>query len=335
MSNEVDSADVLQAHASQHKISPSQQVNLLVHYVSLAQMFPEITLAQYLDRTLLVAGATKENRQFPKDALDYHCPNKSSQWEPRERVDLLLIYVEMSNIMRREAPDEPIPSLDAFLAQEAIVYRQTPAAPAAYDGPAAPPATAETTAKKTRQRKPKAPVEHIWVAPSRATYRVVLAGGLAGPVHEGTITELYTGTDGVKLAVFTTDVGEVLRDCLLAHCAPLDVPAPLPPSVVASRQAIRLNKEDFAKVMSLLASPSPIGNVALGEQLMHFPISFGDAGSAAVSVVNSQPRPYVDAYFVRPDGEVIEQPPREGGIEGTYTFTVGETHYQLEVTGNK
>jgi hypothetical protein len=124
----------LDVYVKAHKLTPGQQVNLLIYYLGVRLMFPEISFERYLERTLVVSGATPENCTFPKDALDKYCPNKGSQWSPAERIALMLTYLEFCNALAAENLPEPV--FADFLAEETpLVKAPAEAVPAADTQP--------------------------------------------------------------------------------------------------------------------------------------------------------------------------------------------------------
>jgi hypothetical protein len=128
---------VLAAHVKTRKTTPAQQVQLVLGYLVIRVLFPEITLASYLERSDALAGATDENRLFPKDALDHWCPNKGSVWSPKDRLKYMGTYVDYCDNARTTG--ETAVSFNDFLQ---LVLGDLPAgspppSPAAADPPPA------------------------------------------------------------------------------------------------------------------------------------------------------------------------------------------------------
>lgn len=128
----MSSAALLAQHAKEYGIKPGQQVHLLTTFLTVRILFPELTLAQYLERAPALYGANDENRLNPKDALDHWCPTKGSQWPPEKRLALMATYCDYL------AGNPPAPVLTL---NEAIAYiLGDAAAAAAAPSPATPPA---------------------------------------------------------------------------------------------------------------------------------------------------------------------------------------------------
>lgn len=87
-------SELLQEHADSRNLTPGERSTLLLAYLCVRQMFPSITLAEFLVASSRAAGATKENRKSPKDAIDHHCPTKGSQWPPAKRMQIMFEYLD-------------------------------------------------------------------------------------------------------------------------------------------------------------------------------------------------------------------------------------------------
>lgn len=138
---------VLAAHVKTRKTTPAQQVQLVLGYLVIRVLFPEITLAAYLERSDALAGATDENRLFPKDALDHWCPNKGSVWSPKDRLKYMGTYIDYCDNARTTG-ESPV-SFNDFLT--AVLGDQPAGAPppasAAADPPPASPAVVAAPAE--------------------------------------------------------------------------------------------------------------------------------------------------------------------------------------------
>ncbi len=352
-------ADVLAAHAVQYKLTPGQQVTLLLYYLAIRLMFPEITLDQFLVRSRQIVGATKENRQFPKDAIDHHCPNKDSQWEPKDRLKIMLTFLNLCDIL---GPTEQL-SLDAFLEMEAPVFKSTET-PAAL---VAPGPTVATPPKVKRPAKvaPSPVLELVTGKP--AIFRGPLGeGGMIGPEQAGVITDVQVTPEGTTVSFQTSD-GELLQGVSPQHLQPARVVASTtagatvatPPPAAAGAEtpaeslaaetpavtaatapalatgALRISKSDGARIMSWIGLGAPVANVEIGGVLAQFQHEIPGVGPATLQVVNGQPHPFVDAYVLPADGVPIANlPPREHSIVGEYRFELGSGIYVLNVTIN-
>lgn len=311
--------DTLKAHAKAHKITPGQQVNLLIYYLGLRMLFPEITFAQYLERTLLVAGATDENRQFPKDALDHHCPSKGSAWSPDERVDMMLTYLELCQILAAEGGSLPF---DAFLATEAPYYKANPPAP-----PPPAPAAASGTAsprRQTRRREEDAGISAAALAEgTRWNYRVP-----NGPVLPVTI--ILAGDNEWALR---SDSGEEFTTTDISLFEPFQAETPVPvPTAPSYQQTLALPKPKAEEIENLLVLVAPIVTQPIGELLTSVTVQFSETDAARFDVLNAQPKPYVDAYFLRNSAAIVSLPPREVSIYGQYDFPVEDRVYTVVIT---
>lgn len=325
--------DTLNAHAKANKITPGQQVNLLIYYLGLRMLFPEITFEQYLERTLLVAGATDANRQFPKDALDHHCPNKGGAWAPNERIDMMLTYLELCEILAADKLSLPF---DDFLTTEAPIYKNAPpaasqpagsATPPAGDAgvPAPPSAPAAAPAPRTRRKKDQEPGNAValLVEGSRWNYRVP-----NGPVLPVTIILVGQNEWAVR-----SDSGEEFTTTEPQHFEPFQAETPAPPPTTPSyAQGLVLTPAQGEAVENLLVLTAPLASRSIGDVLESYDVRFSETDYARFDVVNAQPKPYVDAYFCRGTTTMAEAPPRETSIYGQYDFNVEGRTYSVTVT---
>ncbi len=325
---------LLHAHAKAHKLSPGQQVNLLIYYLSLQPMFPEISLELFLERSQLVAGATKENLQFPKDALDHYCPNKDSAWEPKHRIGIMTLYLTYRSFAL--ADGEAVMPFHEFLAAEAAGFREQydtlapanpPVAPAATEAPAAP---APKATKPKAAKKDKAASAFVPVVDARAIFRGPLGDGI-GPEITGTIKAVDNERQVVE---FAGDNGESLSAIPFSQ---LFAPTPQMPEAPVIEPAVthplRVNKADSARIAGFLALTQPVGNVPLGDILQGFEVDFDGVGKAAIQVINAQPKPSIDAFLVDAAGTALaELPPRENALAGNYDFQVRGQVYRVAVT---
>ena len=115
-------------HCKSRDLKPAQQVKLMLGYLSVHALFPHIALSDFLVASDKFAGATEENRLFPKDALDHWMPTKGSKYTPDERVKFMATYIEYCHLAGPAAM-----SFDAFLAAMVppadVATTVTPAAP--------------------------------------------------------------------------------------------------------------------------------------------------------------------------------------------------------------
>lgn len=326
--------EILAAHAKTHKLTPGQQVNLLTYYLGLKQMFPEIPLLMFLERTLTVAGATKENRQFPKDALDHHCPNKDSQWKPGERIDIMLIFLEANELLDQETPPQPPLQFDAFLADEAAPYKaEGPTEPIEVEAAPAADMTQVPKQPRQRQRKTEVAVAKPVQCAGRAVYRMPVGDGAQGPERLGVVQSIYE-RDGMQVADFLTDAGERMEGIPVLHLS--EPPqAPPPPAAKTADYKLIVPQVNMTKAENFLSLMVPAGSVALGTPLQEFELALGEVGTAIFQIVNANPRPYVDAFVVKGTSSVpISQEllPRENALRGQYTFQIGAQSIVVDVT---
>lgn len=336
---------VFDAHVKTHKPTPGQQVNLLIYFLGLRLLLPRITLEEYLQGALRVAGATEENMLFPKDALDKFCPSKGSEWEPVERVEMMLTYLNMLEFAAEgQVPEAEIPTFAAFLGTEAAIYKQGDAAataiaaaepvaaattlPATLAAPVTPQATmvppgmatvpVEAPATTTRSRRAAAGAP-TFEAGTPCSYRAP-----NGPVLAGRIASVVAG-----VLTFQASTGEIISGVDPTLLEPLaDVPPENPPA--NHKVQLRLSAEDAAAFATILAGPANPA-IQIGEVLKTVECPLGADMLARFDVLNAQPRPTIDAYVFRGNTTVADVPSREVSILGTYDFKIDDVIIQVEV----
>jgi hypothetical protein len=344
--------EIFEAHVKTHKVTPGQQVNLLIFYLGLRLLLPKITLAEYLEGSLRVAGATKDNLLFPKDALDHHCPNKDSAWEPKERVELMKTYLSLVEIASQEGWLESAPPFTQFLATEAPLYKGQTAAPPAPEVPATPvlPTVVASPVPPVQPgvQVPEAPAPLVppgmaaiptpTAAPARGRKKVAVinwAPGMQcsyrapnGPVLAGQIVSVinnvftFQASSGELISGITdTNLFEALED------AP-----PLPPPSGSISQKMVLAPADADEFDAFLAMPSAIATRSIGEVLKTARFQLSPTLVFVIDVINAQPRPSIDAYVFRDGVVVAEVEPREMSVYGSYSVTVDTVLYQVEVS---
>lgn len=329
---------VFDTHVKTHKVTPGQQVNLLIYFLGLRLLLPKLTLTEYLEGALRVAGATKDNMLFPKDALDHYCPNKDSAWEPSERVDMMLTYLNLQELLAAEPAQDINLTFAQFLSTEAEIYKAgdaaaaqvaatetppavSPAIPAAGPMVAPPGMTAVpvSTPAPTRTRRTAAGAP-TYEAGTDCSYRAP-----NGPVIAGRIASVING-----MYAFVASTGELIgdiRDPSLFE--PLeDVPPESPPPQHAVQ--LRLSPADateFASILAGAANPA----IQIGEVLKTVECQLAPDLLARFDVLNAQPRPTIDAYVFRGTETVADVPSREMSIIGTYDFTINNIIHRVEV----
>ena len=311
----------LAAHAAAHKLPPGQQLNLLICYLGMRKLFPEISLELFLERAPRLYGATKENAAFPKDALDKHCPTANSAWPPKERINLLLSYLQVCTILNAQNMGDP--DLEGFLAEAAVPQAGAtlpltqPAGEVVATNPAAPPTPAQGTlspnvAVAAQIEVPAPAVVAAPVAPVPVGTRSILRVEGREPLY-GYMQQL----PGYPAPVFLSDAGEIVPNAPTAAVTPTDTPAPMP--VVATRQqTVVLTPAELATIQAYLASP-PQANIPLGDDLWQKLVPFPD-GTVQLAVCNAQPTPYLDCFFTQNSNVVHELPPRYHSVLGIYTI---------------
>lgn len=349
-------SEIFEAHVKTHKVTPGQQVNLLIFYLGLRMLLPKITLAEYLHGALQVAGANKENLAFPKDALDQYCPNKDSAWTPDERVEIMMTYLSLLEIGAAEQFE--VQPFQTFLATESVIYKGgvAPAAPAVAEPvtpvvpqaapaetppfdptPATPPAgeaaptllppgmtelPPTTGATPARNSRKKAAAAVAYVAGVQCSYRAPNGPVLAGRIAS-VINNIYT---------FAAESGELLSGITdVTLFEPLDdAPPELPTGGVSQRMILAAH--DANESEGYLQSTSAIPTKAIGEVLKTSRFQVATNMVFVIDIINAQPRPSIDAYVLRDGIVVAEIPPREMSVYGNYTFTVDSVVYQVEVS---
>lgn len=343
--------DTLAAHARANKITPGQQVNLLIYYLGLQVMFPEITFERYLERSLAVAGATEANRKFPKDALDEFCPNKGSQWEPDERIDMMITYLELKQLLAAE--NLPDMSFADFLAEEAPRYKGEPP-PTPGDAfppipvtpndtfPAATPAGSVAEAPPQMAPPGGFPAEPATPKRSRAKKSEVVANPLAalvpnsrwalrvpdGPVLTGTIMSAGEG-----VWAFRSDQGEDITVIDATQFEALSAETPPPPAPAnLLQQTLQLTPDQVTVFEQHLAMSEPLASIGIGDPILRLHQQFNATDTVVVDLINAQPKPTIDAYLARNGRVISEAAPRHQSPYGIYDFVVGEETFRLEVT---
>lgn len=331
---------VFDAHVKTHKPTPGQQVNLLIYFLALRLLIPKLTLAEYLEGALRVAGAKEDNLLFPKDALDKYCPSKGSEWEPVERVEMMLTYLNMLEFaVEGNVPEAEIPTFAAFLTTEAPLYKQGDTAPVAPPV-AVPAATAlPTTPVAAAPQATMVPPGMAAVPVAAPTTRSRRTGAGAPTFEPGTDCS-YRAPNGPVLAgriasvvagvfTFQASTGEIISGIDPALLEPLEEvpPANPPPNHKTQLQLTAQEANEFAAILA--GPPNPA--VQIGDPLKTKECQLGAGLIARFDVLNAQPRPSIDAYVLRNGAIVADVPSREVSILGTYDFTVDDVIIQVEV----
>lgn len=345
--------EIWEQHCKAHKLTPGQAANVLLNYIILRMMFPEVSLAFYLDRYRVLAGADKDNRQFPKDALDHHCPSKGGAWPPPARVEVMLRYVEVLDLLA--ATNQAVIGFDQFLSTEAPVVAEAGVGvlPAAVQQPAmsteplremtleemqanepppkaapleprppvtVPPVTAPATAPV---QPPAAAPQPINLQVGLGTYTTNQVQADVPVVENGFIYTVYE-VDGRALAGFVTAEGTLREDAEVERCQTLGPP----PEPLAK---IKLSSADYGEAMRFLESPGPVGTMEIGAPLIDWDVALGGDFVALIQVYNAQPRPRVRSYLLRAGQPVAELRPRQA-LLGYYPLVYQNQVYVVEVS---
>lgn len=131
----MNSAALLAQHAKEYGLKPGQQVNVMLTFLTVQTMFPELTLSQFLERAPALYGANDDNRLNPKDALDHWCPTKGSQWPPEKRLVLMTGYADYRAALPAGAPAMTLDQTIAIMLGDATPPPTPVAAPAQADTP--------------------------------------------------------------------------------------------------------------------------------------------------------------------------------------------------------
>lgn len=317
----------------------AEKVKLLGVYLWLRQLTPTLPFETFLECYRHVADFDEENLKHPDDAIAAHLPrNKKAagegrQWASKEVVDFVAVYVDM--IREAEGSGQPIPmTLGQFISNPAIKdqYLAGAFAPA----PAAPAPKAEKAPKAAKAATPKEIVRPtdgqraIYTAPDNRQRR-------------GTCLRVFAqelSQDGTRYyADFRSDAGEefmgvALESFVVCHDPPPNQPKTDDGTVkqVLGTGVMLLKRMDVTNAEEALALTLPMGNVAVGSDIVRWDHAFDADHVARVCVANGDARPYVDAYLCHPSGQPVyfEVQPREH-LCGHYEFEVANGVFKLEV----
>ena len=314
----------------------AKKIALLGQYLWLRQLTPALTFETFLELYAPMCDFDKENLKHPDDAINALLPRSKAkaeaantqQWAAKDVVDYVALYVDM--IRAAEQQSVPVPlSLNDFLVNPNLIEQFRAGAFAEPNPP-----KRGRPAGKSRKRG----VEQV--PPSAAGQRCVYTDA-ENRQHRGTSLDIRTDeASGLTFGDFQSDAGEVFRGVGISSLVLSDDPPPNPVTdsegeVLPEKTArLRISKAEAARVHTALSSPGPLGTVELGDVLYSYGQQYDDGLSAGVTIVNGQPRPYVDATLYDAEGNaLVEVQPREQ-VEGRYVFPFGEYSYVLEVTTN-
>jgi hypothetical protein len=336
----------------------SAKISLLTTYLWQRQLSDDLTFERFLEKFAPLADHDEKNRKHPADALYYHCPRSSSvakkagkrQWSAEECSDFLVLYVDMVREAESQGLEPPL-TCDQFLEQLGPAYLAGELA-----GEAAAPVASGADVVPVAAPVP-APASTGAVAPVAGATVVPVAAGVAdtpaAPILaigqrciyttpqrrqiRGTCTGL-TEYEGKLYADFRSDEGEDMKDLNRTHLTAVseaDHPRrTVDERTVAGRALLRISKADMAQVQQALALTQAMGNVPIGGMIRPFAVVYPDGKYAAVSVVNGETGPYVDAQLLSAGAttEVLADVPPRKNITGEYIFQVDGQTYLLEVT---
>jgi len=317
-----------------------EKVNLIAEYLWLRNLTPQLPFETFLEMYAAVADFDKDNCKHPAEAIKQYLPRSkkaaedagTAQWAADDVVDYMSLYVDMVREAERVQQPVPLP-LNEFLRNETLISQFRSGA-FAEPAPAKSPRSSRKAKKDVNKPRPSAVGQRA------------LFNGPGGHQHRGHVIAYYPAPDGTTNAFvdFGADTGEQFQQIGVLQCELIPDEAPVPRNQAGDELqklgdvSLKIGKAQFVSVTTALGSPSPVGTVALGEAVHEFIVPYtGGPVSAKVSVVNGEPRPYVDAVLINAEtGDVLcnSVAPREN-IEGAYRFVVPDGYYDFTVKGNK
>lgn len=332
MSTGLSVRELLQDHVKAYALSPSQTVDVLLNYIVLRTMFPEVSLAFYLERYRRLVGADANNLKFPKTALDHYCPKKGSAWPPKLRTELMLRYVEVLDLLQTQSPPGELP-FAAFLQSEApVVAAAASGSPAATE---APPVAADLTiAEPSATAEPPAPAASgATAAPLQlglGEYTTNQAQADTAIVEAGLIYDIFE-RDGRWFAGFVTAAGNLREDAEVERLR--NTGGEVNPAAV-----IQLSAADYQTALQFLEAAGPVPTHQIGEPLIDWVAMInlvddgGESRSAEVlvQVYNAHPKPRVRSYLLLDGAPVAELRPRQS-LLGYYPLTYKRQVYLTQV----
>jgi hypothetical protein len=310
----------------------SEKVSLLTDYLWLRQLTPSLPFETFLERYAAIADFDEENKKHPADAIKFLLPRNAklatqlgkTQWTAKEVVEYTALYVDV--IREAERASTPVQfTFNAWLQMENVItaYRA-----GEFKEPTPPP-------KKRTKSEGKAKVA-VSQRPTGADQRCVYTP-TTGHQRRGYVRELIKVGD-VYVANFQADSGELFRSLALDTLERIEDPSPnqpqtptgdLKPELANVRLRIPVGQQ--TEIARALNCPGPLGTVEIGDACQSLRYKFPDGNVAVINIINGEPRPYVDASLLDPQGVVLaDVQPREH-IEGNYTFDTETGYYLLEV----
>jgi hypothetical protein len=102
----------IDAFVAASSMKVGEQLDTLTTYVTIRQLFPQITLEHYLQRL-----TETKNMKLPVDALETYCPPKRNGfWTPTKRLEVVRTYLRFLSLM---PPNEPVMAFEDFVIDEA------------------------------------------------------------------------------------------------------------------------------------------------------------------------------------------------------------------------
>lgn len=309
-----------------------RRIQLLSMYVWLRQFTERLTFELFLEKFTPLADYDDINLKHPDAALHACCPRSKKQadtsgvpqWTAKECVDILALYVDMCREADKLGMAVPI-TFAEFLQSEGPLYKA---------GQTAPLPAAATRQKRTRAVAAAAaskadPVTGL--TPTAAAERPTSAGQwiIYEPATEvgrqirGTTVAVYSQAVGEEIRQyvdFVTEEGEVYNAVNAGHCTVLEgTPPPAEEPQVVKR--LRIPKDEYPQIVERLKLNAPVANVAIGEVLHMFSVTFTEQQLVAdITVVNQEAHPVVIAELANAQNDVIADLPPRRNILGDYRF---------------
>lgn len=324
----------------------SNKIKLIMTFLWLRQLTPSLPFEKFLELFAPLADYDETNRKHPEDALGHHCPRAAKvaaarnvpQWSAKECVEFSSLYIDM--VREAEATQQPVPmTFDQFLG---ALSSQFKAGAFNVPEPAAPAAPAGVTKRKSAAAAPT----HVAIRPSAAGQRVIYTiPETNGRQLRGVAEAVYQEGPNTFLT-FKSDEGEVIEGIHADNCHVCDDPLPASPPVefatgkpttTGGEKQLLIPKSQYGSVKAALALTTAMGNVALGDAIYPYAVTFDNGYDAVIEVVNGENGPFVDARLLDPkqdDRIVYDLPPRKN-IDGLYHFVDGDKTYTVEVRGRE
>lgn len=309
----------------QGSVTDKKKIELMVHYLWLRQLCPELPFETFLDKYEKVADYDADNLKHPADSIKKWLPAKSAATPPdvatyskADVVELLTVYVDM--IRAAEAVGKPIPmTLNAFLSSPKILE--------AFRAGAF--ASEEPAAKKAKGKQ-------VMLAPVPTTpgERCILTEE-SQRQHRGTFVAADSATN---LAHFQADSGELFTNVMLSALrksndpvrrSPIDSNGAALPTI--AEEKLYIPKVDYERILQLQATRMMVGVVPENMPVYTYKKEFGPY-VAIIEVVNSAPL-YIDSRLVQASNEnevVYEVQPRDN-LLGVYEYVTDSGVYTLRV----